>query len=150
MGRKVTGVARVAPALLPFALDLVDVVQAPPSRLCPLGGEADEPGPAVGWVGPAVDPAAALEGGDQLAHRLVGHVGARREVAEARPSWIDVLEDRVVCRLDPAVAVALEPFTSSSTMSRAVRRKAIITVKGRSSYAAIGCLVALTECRVPA
>jgi hypothetical protein len=85
------------------------VVQAAGGESPSLGGEADEPRPAVAGVRPALDPAAARERHDELAHRLVGHLGPRRELGEPGAAGIDVLEQRVVGGVDGAEAVGLQP-----------------------------------------
>jgi hypothetical protein len=104
-GSVVTG--RV-PALLPLGLDLVDVVQAATGEPRALGCQAHQPRPAIARVRPPLHPSAPLEGRHELAHRLVGHVGAGRELREARALDVDVLEQRVVGRLDSGVPVRLQ------------------------------------------
>ncbi len=101
-------VAGGAPALLPLGLDGGDVVQPADDEVPAARGQADEPRTAVGGVGPALDPAAALQRGDELAHRLVGHGRAGGELGEPRPLGVDVLVERVMGGMDAVVTIGLQ------------------------------------------
>jgi hypothetical protein len=101
-------VAGLAPALLPLGLDLGDVVQAADDEVPARRGQTDEPGAAVGGIGPALDPAAALEARHELAHRLVCHRGPSSQLGQARALRVDVLVEGVVGGMDTLVAVTLE------------------------------------------
>ena len=71
---------------------------------------ADELGTAVGGIGDALEVPVALEVLDQLRHRLLGHPGAQREVADAGTGVVEVLEDIAVRVTDLGVPALREPF----------------------------------------
>ena len=70
---------------------------------------ADEPDPPIGRVGNPFEIPTVFEGGDELAHRLVGHPCSRRKFGQTGATGVHILEDRVEGGIDVPVAGCLEP-----------------------------------------
>ena len=79
-------------------------------HLAPARRGADELGAAVGRVGDALDVAVGLEVGDELRHRLLGHLRAGGEHADARAGVVEELQHVAVRVADLAVAVRRQPL----------------------------------------
>ena len=107
-----------ADPLLPFALDLGDQAARGGDLLATAVGDHDERRAPVGRVRCALDVAAALQGVDEVAHRLVGHLGALGEHSDPRAAALQVLEDRRVGGSQIDILPALAPEAGDVVVSK--------------------------------
>ena len=98
------------PGPRPVGFDRTDLAQRDAHRLSALRGETHEACPSVAGIWPAFDVATVLQPLDQLAHRLVGHVGAGGQLCEACAFAVEVLEHGVRRGWEVWVAGGGEPL----------------------------------------
>ena len=140
-GAQVTGAAGLTPAFLPFAFDLLMWCRARRVVCLPSGvRQTSLARRSVGSGRRSTQPRRSRVATSSLIDWWVMSARAARSLRRV-PSGSMFSKTAWYAGCTPRYPSASSRLTSSSTMSRAVRRKAIMTVRGRSSYVAIGALV---------
>jgi hypothetical protein len=104
----------------PFGLDLGQCAQRRSDLVPPAIRQSNQGRSPVGRVGPSLEVAASFQMIDQIAHRLIRHLGPLGQLGQARPVGLDVLEDGGVGRSD--VFEACVGVTVRNTVDDSMKR----------------------------